>query len=97
MRKLTELIEELQFIADQLEQDGIEPSEVVVLVGQQPSYPLTAEIVNVVSGENVAQEAGDSGQEIDGNFKDAVWIATSEVGSYSDFRPYAPKAVWSAS
>jgi hypothetical protein len=91
--KLTELIEKLGEIRLDLEDAGVDVSEVEVLVGMQPTYPLTGVVLGVISGEELADY-------IDGELADearkAVWLATDQVNGYGRISPYAPRPLWEA-
>lgn len=91
--KLTELLQKLTEIAEDLEASGIDCSQVEVLAGVQPSYPLT----NVIAGVITGQELDDYS---DLRLKDpelnAVWIAADPVPSGSKYSAYAPRTLWDA-
>lgn len=80
---LAELIQQLEEIV----LDNPELADREVMIATQPSYPLTAVIdcISLVDADDDADE--------DEDFP-TVWIATSEIGSYSNVSPYAPQAAW---
>lgn len=90
--KLDKLIEDLLAIQEDLKESGVDTSEVDVLAGIQPSYPLTGVVLGAISGEELA----DHTEDLDDNMRRAVWVATDQVSSYSDYRPYAPRPLWEA-
>ena len=75
---LNELIEQLEDLRTDL---GTGDGE--VFVANQPTWPLTNVIANVVAEREIR-----SGAEHD------VWIAVDQVGNHSDRSPYAPSEVW---
>ena len=87
--KLTDLIEQLQ---DLLE-DFPELAEADVMVAQQPSYPLAADIDCISLVDSDSDSEFEDEEEISGGLP-TIWIATSEVGSSSSISPYAPRAAW---
>lgn len=90
--KLDKLIADLQAIAEDLESQDVALSDVEVLAGIQPTYPLTTVVLGAVSGEELSDhmERG-----LDEAGRKAVWISTSQgVDSFSPWTPYAPKALW---
>lgn len=89
--KLLELIEKLGEIRLDLEDAGVKVEDIEVLVGIQPTYPLTGKVLNVATGEEVADY---SESDISDEHKQAVWLATDTVGGYSGVNPYAPRALW---
>lgn len=89
--KLDKLIEDLLAIQADLRDQDVDTSEVDVLAGIQPTYPLTSVVVGAVTGSDI-DEAMES--DLADNFKRAVWVATDQVGSWSEYNPYAPKALW---
>jgi hypothetical protein len=90
--KLDKLIEDLLAIQEELKSNDVDTSEVDVLAGIQPSYPLTGVVLGAISGEDLAEHT----EELDENFRKAVWVATDQVSSYSEYRPYAPRPLWEA-
>jgi hypothetical protein len=90
--KLDALIEKLQEIQEDLKESGIDTSEIDVLAGIQPSYPLTGVVLGAISGEELA----DHTEDLDENMRKAVWVATDQVSSYSQYQPYAPRPLWEA-
>jgi len=92
--KLDKLIEDLLAIQEELKEQDVDTSEVDVLAGIQPSYPLTGVVLGAVSGETLAEAVQEDGGELDDNMRRAVWVATDQVSSYSDYRPYAPRPLW---
>jgi hypothetical protein len=91
--KLDELIERLTEIQQELQDADVDTSDVEVLAGTQPTYPLTNALVGAISGEDL-QEASE--RELPDPERKAVWLATEQVSSWSDYNPYAPKALWEA-
>lgn len=91
--KLDRLIEDLLAIQEELKEQDVDTSEVDVLAGIQPSYPLTGVVLGAISGETLAEHVDG---ELDDNMRRAVWVATDQVSSYSDYRPYAPRPLWEA-
>jgi len=89
--KLDKLIEDLLAIQEELQEAGVDTSDTDVLAGIQPTYPLTSVVVGVVSGETLADESESELREPE---RKAVWVATDQVGSWSNYNPYAPKALW---
>lgn len=89
--KLDALIEDLLAIQEELKSQEIDTSEVDVLAGTQPTYPLTNVVLGAVHGETI-QDEGET--ELRDPERKAVWLATDQVSSYSDYSPYAPKALW---
>ena len=82
---LSELIEELQVCLD-------DNGDREVLVAQQPSWPLAANVVAVYDPEY--DDADDPGADkVTGEDAAVLWIATSEV-SGSERSPYAPGRAW---
>jgi hypothetical protein len=80
---ISELIEELQAC---LHDNG----DREVLVAQQPTYPLAANVVQVYDPE---YDTDDDGADISEADAAVVWIATSEVTSWKR-SPYAPGRAW---
>lgn len=74
---------ELRSLLEQYDEDA------PVRVAIQPSYPLACVVNNVISREEMGGEP-----ERDEAADRVVWIATSQVGSYSE-SPYAPRDAWS--
>lgn len=64
----------------------------VVRIAFQPSYPLAANVANVISSaeimEGVEPEEGDTIEA-----KPIVWLAATESVSH-DENPYAPREAW---
>lgn len=89
--KLDKLIEDLLAIQEELKDQEIDTSEVEVLAGTQPTYPLTNVVLGAVHGKTIEDE-GET--ELRDPERAAVWLATDQVSSYSDYNPYAPKALW---
>lgn len=89
--KLDKLIADLQAIAEDLESQDIALSDVDVLAGTQPTYPLTNVVVGVVSGEELSDHV-DHG--LPSAERKAVWFATGPLSSLSKYNPYAPKVLW---
>lgn len=90
--KLDKLIEDLLAIQEDLRASEIDTSEVDVLAGIQPTYPLTGVVVGAISGEELADHCED----LPDNMRKAVWVGTDQVSSYSQYNPYAPKPLWEA-
>lgn len=93
MRTMTidELIEQLEEARDDL------GGETEVLVANQPTYPLTNVISNIAYGRDIYDdEEGDEEEKAEkpDRRRDALWIAVSQPGSYSDLNPYAPEGAW---
>jgi hypothetical protein len=91
--KLDRLIEDLLAIQEELKDNDVDTSEVDVLAGIQPSYPLTGVALGVIHGQTLAD---DQQIELGEEERKAVWIATDQVSSYSKYNPYAPRALWEA-
>jgi hypothetical protein len=91
--KLDRLIEDLLAIQEELKDNDVDTSEVDVLAGIQPSYPLTAVALGVIHGQTLAD---DQQIELGDAERKAVWIATDQVSSYSQYSPYAPRPLWEA-
>jgi hypothetical protein len=91
--KLLELIEKLEEIRDDLAGPGVDLSDVEVLAGIQPTWPITALVLGAVSGEVVADYADG---EINDEARKAVWLVTDGVHHSSKIPAYAPKALWDA-
>lgn len=91
--KLDELIEKLLEIQEDLKASDVDTSEVEVLAGIQPTYPLTGAVLGVISGEELSDHVEGELREPE---RKAVWIATDQVGSWSEYNPYAPKPLWEA-
>lgn len=91
--KLTELIEKLGEIRIDLEDSGVNPDEVEVLAGIQPTYPLTSAVLGAITGEELQDYAED---EIREEHRKAVWLATDLVSGYGKIGPYAPRPLWEA-
>jgi hypothetical protein len=91
--KLDQLIETLLEIQEDLKDSGVDTSEVDVLAGTQPTYPLTSVVLGAISGEVLAEH---SDSELSEDARKAVWMATDQVDSFSSYSPYAPKALWEA-
>lgn len=89
--KLDKLIEDLVAIQDDLRESGVDTSTTDVLAGIQPSYPLTSVVLGAVSGEELADHCD---SEIADNMRKAVWVATDQVSSSSQYNPYAPRPLW---
>lgn len=89
--KLDKLIQDLLDIQEDMQSSGVDTSEVDVLAGIQPTYPLTGVVVGAVSGEELADHCED---ELAENMRKAVWVATDQVSSSSKYNPYAPKPLW---
>jgi hypothetical protein len=89
--KLDKLIADLLAIREDLESEGVDISEIEVLAGIQPSYPLTTIVMGAVSGEELSDHV-DGG--LDGHERHSVWLSTVQPGSSSVYNPYAPKALW---
>jgi hypothetical protein len=89
--KLDKLIEDLLAIQEELQEQDIDTSEIDVLAGTQPTYPLTNVVLGAVHGQTI-QDEGET--ELGDAERKAVWLATEQVSSWSDYRPYAPKALW---
>lgn len=89
--KLDKLIEDLLAIQEELKAEGVDTSETDVLAGIQPTYPLTSVVVGAISGQEL-HDASENG--IGENERKAVWVATDQVSSWSQYAPYAPKALW---
>jgi len=91
--KLDRLIEDLLAIQEELKANDVDTSEVDVLAGIQPSYPLTGVVLGAISGEDLAEH-------VDGELGDAerkaVWVGTDQVSSHSKYGPYAPRPLWEA-
>lgn len=91
--KLDKLIEDLLAIQEELRENDVDTSEVDVLAGIQPTYPLTGVVVGVISGEDLNDHVEEGLRE---NERKAVWVATDQVSSVSQYNPYAPKPLWEA-
>ncbi|AVP41408.1 hypothetical protein SEA_YARA_74 [Streptomyces phage Yara] len=91
--KLTELLQKLTDVAEDLTHSGIDPNEVDVLVGVQPTYPLTNVVAGIISGEELADYCE---RPLDDLQKNAVWLAADAVPSGSPHSPYAPRPLWDA-
>lgn len=83
---LDQLIERLQEIQRDLQDSDTDTSEIKVLVGIQPSYPLVCEITDIVFGEELDNPSKED--------VDVVWIGTDQIGGHADRSPYAPKEIW---
>lgn len=92
--KLTELLQKLTEIAEDLEESDIDCSQVDVLAGVQPSYPLTNVISGVISGEVLADYCDE--RPIGDDERAAIWIAVSPVHGGSKYSAYAPRPLWDA-
>lgn len=91
--KLDQLIEDLLAIQAGLQEEEIDTSEVDVLAGIQPSYPLTAVVLGAIYGQDLSV---DHRVEMGEHERKAVWVATDQVSSSSKYNPYAPKPLWEA-
>lgn len=89
--KLDKLIEDLLAIQEELKFQEVDTSEVEVLAGTQPTYPLTNVVIGAVHGKTIEDESETS---LGDDERAAVWLATDQVSSYSNYNPYAPKALW---
>lgn len=89
--KLDKLIEDLLAIQEDLRESDIDTSEVDVLAGIQPTYPLTSVVLGAVMGEELSEHVEG---ELSEDTRSAVWFATSQVDSCSKHSPYALKALW---
>jgi hypothetical protein len=89
--KLDKLIEDLLAIQEDLRESGEDTSEVDVLAGIQPTYPLTSVVVGVVSGEELSDHTEHG---LNDDARKAVWVATDQVSGSSKYNPYAPRALW---
>src|SRR3546814_9544018 len=76
--KLDKLIEDLLAIQEDLRESDVDTSEVDVLAGTQPTYPLTNVVVGVVSGEELSDHTEHGLNE---DARKAVWFATDGVRS----------------
>lgn len=92
--KLNELITKLTDIRDDLIESGVLTSEVQVLCGVQPSYPLTNVVVGVISGEELADYSEE--RPLEDPEKKAVWLALDAVPTGGVHSAYAPRALWDA-
>lgn len=91
--KLDRLIEDLLAIQEELKENDVDTSEVDVLAGIQPSYPLTGVVLGAIHGQTLAD---DQQIELGEAERKAVWIGTDQVSSYSKYNPYAPRPLWEA-
>lgn len=91
--KLDKLIEDLLAIQEELKEDDVDTSEVDVLAGIQPSYPLTGVVLGAIYGQTLAD---DQEIELGEAERKAVWVGTDQVSSYSQYNPYAPRPLWEA-
>src|SRR3546814_19768986 len=87
----TTLFRSLLAIQEDLRESDVDTSEVDVLAGTQPTYPLTNVVVGVVSGEELSDHTEHGLNE---DARKAVWFATDGVSSHSKYNPYAPRALW---
>jgi len=92
--KLGELLDKLAAIALDLEESGIDPAEVQVLCGVQPSYPLTNVVVGAISGEELADYCEE--RPLADLERNAVWLALDGVSGSSPYSSYAPRTLWDA-
>ena len=93
--KLQELIDRLNELADEADSEGMDPSEIEVLLAFQPEYPLTHTVANVVPGWYI-NEGRDRHRRLREGQAEAIWIAGSQVRDDAHFGPYAPGEAWDA-
>lgn len=91
---LSELIGKLQEIEEDIAASGIMTSQVQVLCGVQPSYPLTNVVVGVISGEELADYSDE--RPLGEPEQKAVWLALDSVPNGGLHSAYAPRALWDA-
>lgn len=94
--KLQNLIDKLNELADWMESDGYDPSQVDVLVATQPTYPLTGHISNIVSGDSILEYRDDPSGEEREALQGTLWIAVGDGPGEVKFSPYGPKQAWEA-
>lgn len=84
---LPDLIERLTAISEELESEGVDTSNIEVLTGAQPNYPIASVILGVVGGNELETTESQL-------TRNTVWLPTDQVHGYGDRSPYAPRALW---